>query len=326
PSAQDWVTALDTAEARLTTCGVNDRHVYHHHLSRCPWCDRAKQFKGRDPFPSRDAVRKGEHRQPVRPKQKRPRTVVHGSPSLKLPLMGTNQLGGVPIPTLKQLPAPNTRLYWLAPGYSRKATIVSLVGLSACIIIPSLIILNRDRLNFATPGIPDRIPNSSASVPEFIPVPEPIQQAAIAQFPATQRQLVQLVDQTTFRLAKQLAERSKADESIPRNQLRQQVIATLRQLLNIPSTSADPFQGTKTGQTPVVLLSVGDRQRWVQGLYNYQASRRFNPTSPLPTTGQFDPRGQTRAALERDIQQALLATLGDRSSSIRGRNWLPNQQ
>ncbi|MEM1426583.1 MAG: DNA-binding protein, partial [Cyanobacteria bacterium P01_H01_bin.130] len=96
PDAQTWVMALDQAEARLTTCQRNDRHVYSNHQKHCPWCARTEKFKGRDPFPSRDAVRKGEHRQPVRQRQKRPRTVVKGSPSLRLPLLAGSQTGIVP--------------------------------------------------------------------------------------------------------------------------------------------------------------------------------------------------------------------------------------
>ncbi|MEM9245014.1 MAG: hypothetical protein AAGA67_04645 [Cyanobacteria bacterium P01_F01_bin.153] len=318
PDAQGWVNALEAAEARLTTCGVNDRHVYHSHQSRCPWCDRAQQFKGRDPFPSRDAVRKGDHRKPVRQEKKRPRTVVYGSPSLKLPLMGGNQMGGVPIPTLQQLPAPNARLYWLAPGYSRKATIVSLVGLSACIIIPSLIIINRDNLNFATPGIPDRIPNGVASPPS--PIPLPVLQGAIAQFPATQRQLVQLVDQTTAQLSRELVE-ELAGRSPSRPQLRQQVIVTLKQLLKLPPNSADLFLNTDSG-APLAPVSVGDRQTWVQGLHTYQGSRRIDP--PLPKTGQFDPKGRTRASLEQDIKQMLLVALKSRPSAADS-TLFPNQ-
>ena len=320
PTAQHWVNTLEMAEARLKTCGVNNRHVYHSHQSRCPWCDRAQQFKGRDPFPSRDAVRKGDHRRPVRQAKKRPRTVVYGSPSLKLPLMGSNQMGGVPIPSIRQLPATNARLYWLAPGYSRKATLVSLVGLSACIIIPSLIIINRHNLNFSTPGIPDRIPKGAA-LTSPTPIPSPVQQGAIAQFPATQRQLIQLVDQTTARLAQELSQRGSG-RSPTRAQLRQWVIATLKQQLQLSPNSTDLFLGT-TSQAPLTPVSMGDRLTWVQGLYTYQASRRMDPTPPI--TGQFDLKGRTRAALEQDITQAILVALTRRSGS-QDNTLFPNQR
>ena len=328
PTAQMWVEALDAAEGNLQVCTVNDRHVFHGHQKRCPWCDRAEKFKGRDPFPSRDAVRKGEHRQPVRPKQKRPRVVVHGAPSLKLPLLGGRKNGVIPIPGINQLPAGNPRLYWLAPGYSRNATIVSLVGLSACILIPALIILNRDRLNFATPGVPDRIPQgTSVAVPTEIP--QGVEREAIAQFSNTQRQLLQMVDQVTVKLVQQLPQAQNLSQA----QIRQGVIVTLGQLLNVPPNASALFQGGTDLQAPMVNLPLGDRQQWIRGLYQYQIQRhqiqrhqvqRHAPlgTSP-PATGQFEPQGHTRAALEQDLQRRVAARLTDPNSA---ESLFPNQR
>ena len=66
PEAKDWLNALREAEASLITCTKNEQHRYGDHLKTCPWCERAKQFKGRDPFPSRKAVEDGEHLQPLK--------------------------------------------------------------------------------------------------------------------------------------------------------------------------------------------------------------------------------------------------------------------
>jgi len=66
PSANSWVQALDAAESALVICDRNRRHRYGDHLDRCPWCDRARAFLGRDPFPSREEAR----RQKFNPKPK----------------------------------------------------------------------------------------------------------------------------------------------------------------------------------------------------------------------------------------------------------------
>jgi TonB family protein len=62
PSAAEWRDALAAAEESLATCGRNGQHRYGAHLGACPWCERARQLEGRDPFPSAAAVRRGEHR------------------------------------------------------------------------------------------------------------------------------------------------------------------------------------------------------------------------------------------------------------------------
>jgi len=69
PTAQTWQSALSEAEHDLTTCTVNNHHRYGKHLSYCPWCERTYKLSGRDPFPSSQAVQKGQHLQPLkRPK------------------------------------------------------------------------------------------------------------------------------------------------------------------------------------------------------------------------------------------------------------------
>jgi hypothetical protein len=72
PDAKTWVNAIREAEDSLITCSKNNQHKYGNHLTRCPWCDRAKLLKGRDPFPSRQAVRGGLHLQPMKTKRKKP--------------------------------------------------------------------------------------------------------------------------------------------------------------------------------------------------------------------------------------------------------------
>jgi WD40 repeat protein len=58
PDAQAWRTALEEAESCLSVCSRNSQHYYGNHLSICPWCERARQLGGRDPFPSPQDVRK----------------------------------------------------------------------------------------------------------------------------------------------------------------------------------------------------------------------------------------------------------------------------
>jgi len=64
PSAQEWQNALQSAEGNLITCSDNSQHKYGSHLKKCPWCKRALDLGGRDPFPSIDDVKKGLHLQP----------------------------------------------------------------------------------------------------------------------------------------------------------------------------------------------------------------------------------------------------------------------
>lgn len=71
PDATRWVNAIREAEDALVTCAKNSQHKYGNHLRTCPWCDRTKLLKGRDPFPSRQGVHSGQHLQPLAPKRKR---------------------------------------------------------------------------------------------------------------------------------------------------------------------------------------------------------------------------------------------------------------
>jgi DNA-binding helix-hairpin-helix protein with protein kinase domain len=72
PSAQLWQSALNEAEKALVTCSVNSQHRYGNHLSACPWCERTVKLGGRDPFPSLQAVKKGQHLQPLKPRRRSP--------------------------------------------------------------------------------------------------------------------------------------------------------------------------------------------------------------------------------------------------------------
>ncbi len=68
PSAQEWQNALQNSEQNLVTCSVNEQHKYGNHLKKCPWCKRALDLGGRDPFPSSEDVKKGLHLQSEQPK------------------------------------------------------------------------------------------------------------------------------------------------------------------------------------------------------------------------------------------------------------------
>jgi len=71
PEIQSWLWALEEAEKHLVTCWVNDQHLYSDHLATCPWCERTQRLGGRDPFPSLEAVQRGEH---LRPPPRAPRS------------------------------------------------------------------------------------------------------------------------------------------------------------------------------------------------------------------------------------------------------------
>ncbi len=72
PSAQTWQSALRQAENDLVTCKANNQHRYGKHLNACPWCARTVRLGGRDPFPSVQAVQRGQHLQPLPPKRVTP--------------------------------------------------------------------------------------------------------------------------------------------------------------------------------------------------------------------------------------------------------------
>lgn len=65
PHAATWQQVLDLAESNLRLCRANTQHFYRFGLGTCPWCERMTMLGGWDPFPSRKAVKRGEHMQPV---------------------------------------------------------------------------------------------------------------------------------------------------------------------------------------------------------------------------------------------------------------------
>jgi Tol biopolymer transport system component/serine/threonine protein kinase len=65
PDANTWQSVLAEAEAALVCCPANAQHRYGNHLPTCPWCARAARLGGRDPFPSLEAVRSGQHLPPT---------------------------------------------------------------------------------------------------------------------------------------------------------------------------------------------------------------------------------------------------------------------
>ncbi|HEX2205064.1 MAG TPA: energy transducer TonB [Longimicrobium sp.] len=52
PTAAEWRAALEEAEGALVVCGGNAQHRFGAHLGACPWCERARLLRGRDPFPA----------------------------------------------------------------------------------------------------------------------------------------------------------------------------------------------------------------------------------------------------------------------------------
>ena len=64
PGTKAWLQGLQESENSLVVCQKNHQHLYGNHLKSCPWCERTKLLKGRDPFPSREAVRNKQHLEP----------------------------------------------------------------------------------------------------------------------------------------------------------------------------------------------------------------------------------------------------------------------
>jgi DNA-binding helix-hairpin-helix protein with protein kinase domain len=62
PPAQAWQQALAAAEATLVVCPYNVQHLYGHHLTSCPWCERRELLQGIDSFPSEADLRTGQVR------------------------------------------------------------------------------------------------------------------------------------------------------------------------------------------------------------------------------------------------------------------------
>jgi hypothetical protein len=93
PDAETWVTALQAAEDALAECAVNDQHRYGSHLDTCPWCERTQRLRGRDPFPSRQAVESGTY------------AGSQASVQTALPSVGRPTLPPMPTPTFQHAQA-----------------------------------------------------------------------------------------------------------------------------------------------------------------------------------------------------------------------------
>lgn len=90
PDPQTWQWLIEEAEMHLVMCWQNSQHLYGDHLEQCPWCERTRLLGGRDPFPSIEAVKRGEHLEPVRARGRRPfpthaKERVPVTPNLPLP-------------------------------------------------------------------------------------------------------------------------------------------------------------------------------------------------------------------------------------------------
>lgn len=273
PTPRDWVSALEAAEQNLVTCTVNDRHVYGGHLKGCPWCQRTAQFKGRDPFPSRTAVLRGEHLQPVRV-PRRPRLLGKADPNY-LPTAARSRV--VAIPKLQSLANVNPRLYWLSPGYSNRADWVSIAGFASCILVSAAIVITHRIWDFSTPGLPERIPQpveiSEAAPGPATAIPALDLAAGRRRFDDTQRQLQALRDRVVADLSREFPTVSPA-------RLSDRVNVAAIELLGV------------TGGLE------RDRDGWISALYRYQ-QQRLGWLVPL---GYFDPQGQTAAALRQDLR------------------------
>lgn len=94
PDAEAWVTALQASEDALAECAVNEQHRYSNHLTTCPWCERTQRLRGRDPFPSRQAVESGTY------------AGAQASVQTALPSVGRPTLPAMPTPTFQPVLPP----------------------------------------------------------------------------------------------------------------------------------------------------------------------------------------------------------------------------
>ncbi|MBL1263464.1 helix-hairpin-helix domain-containing protein [Candidatus Methylomicrobium oryzae] len=69
PDAKAWQDALEEAEQSLITCSLNKQHKHGKHLTKCPWCERARALNGHDLFPSEQVVKAGQHLKSANVKQ-----------------------------------------------------------------------------------------------------------------------------------------------------------------------------------------------------------------------------------------------------------------
>ncbi len=99
PTADEWFGALTTAEADLIVCPVNPQHRYGSHLPACPWCARTARLGGRDPFPSRQAVQRGEYLPPRRRRAPSPRSQTPLAQSGRPNASISAAMGAVVVPT-----------------------------------------------------------------------------------------------------------------------------------------------------------------------------------------------------------------------------------
>jgi len=101
PDPQTWQWLLEEAELHLIVCWQNGQHIHGDHLDQCPWCQRSKLLGGRDPFPSVEAVKRGEH---LRPMPRAGREGRRASPAGKWPATP-----GMPLPPPIPRPASATK-------------------------------------------------------------------------------------------------------------------------------------------------------------------------------------------------------------------------
>jgi DNA-binding helix-hairpin-helix protein with protein kinase domain len=101
PTADVWSKALGEAEDGLVRCGVNGQHHYSGHLGVCPWCERAVQLRGRDPFPALGVISSGQHLKPAaigKAVQKPILKAKSKSPTNTIPSKPVNTVPVVPFP------------------------------------------------------------------------------------------------------------------------------------------------------------------------------------------------------------------------------------
>lgn len=282
PTARQWATALETAEASLTTCSANPNHLYFGHRGSCPWCDRARQFRGRDPFPSPAAIRRGEHLKLAQTHRKPPRVVATPTPAATIQTIPLR-----PLP-----PTVTARSYWLAPGYSRSSAWVSTIGIACCFLVSAAIVASREALDFSTPGVPALIPRIQTTLTTDQ------RRLALIQFDTTRSRIQWLTDELTKQA---IADFPRLPRSDALQRAQRAITATLgnQNLIYYGGTiSGSVLPG---GEATQEVLQV----QWIEALSAYQM-RTLGKSYAL---GYFDPANLTIEQLRRDSRNFLMDAL-----------------
>jgi len=133
PSPAEWQAALETAEAELAACAANPQHRHAPHLDACPWCERAAQLAGRDPFPAGAVHAQTEAKPRQRVRAVRVPAAFASAPAANAATAAIRPGGQAPsqAPGTSRLPSVSTPAAVFGPSGARNPLVFALAGLTA---------------------------------------------------------------------------------------------------------------------------------------------------------------------------------------------------